>query len=357
MTASLYAIHLQATPLEVGAVMAQFGLLPMLFSVSAGRLIDNVGPRTPMLTGGVMISLGALTPFLFPSLTALYVSSALAGTGFMLFGISVQNIVGFIGRPEDRNSNFSVLALSFSASAFFGPLASGLAIDAFGHRYWFLVLALLPLVTIAAIASNLLGLPQARAHAPRATPKRLIDLLRERNVRFVFIVTALHATAWEMFQFITPIYGTQIGLSASAIGMVIASFAMATFTIRMALAVFARNVPAILLLRAAIFLAAATFALFPLVVNVVLLAALAFSLGVALGSGQPLLMALLHDTVPEGRTGEAVGLRSSIINTGQVAMPIFFGALGTVFGLAPAYWAVAAILTVGGKFGYRPGRR
>lgn len=355
VTVSLYAIHLEATPLQIGAVMALFGLLPMIFSVGAGRLIDAVGPRTPMLAGAVMVSLGALIPFLFTSLDMLYAAGALVGTGFMFYGISVQNIVGYIGRPQDRHSNFSVLALSFSASAFAGPLASGLAIDAFGHRYWFMVLALLPLATIAAVASNRLGLPQVRPYGRRAAPKRLTDLLRERKVRFVFIVTALHAIAWEMFQFITPIYGAQIGLSASAIGMVIASFAAATFAIRVVLALFARNVSAFLMLRIAIFLAAATFTLFPMVVNVALLAALAFALGVGLGSGQPLVMALLHDTVPAGRTGEAVGLRTTIINTGQVAMPIFFGAMGTAFGVAPVYWAVAFVLAAGGKFAYRRG--
>jgi MFS family permease len=352
VTVSLYAIHLQASPLEIGAVMALFGLLPMIFSVGTGRLVDSVGPRTPMLAGAVMVSLGGLIPFVFPSLQMLYAASALVGTGFMFYGISLQNIVGLIGRPEDRNSKFSVLALSFSASSFVGPLASGLAIDAFGHRYWFLVLAVVPLATIAAVASNRLGLPQVRPRSRGGAPKRLADLLRPRNMRVVFIITALHATAWEMFQFITPIYCTQIGLSASAIGMVIASFAAATFAIRVVLAFVAQKISAFVLLRAAVFLAATTFALFPLVVNVVLLAAIAFALGVGLGSGQPLVMALLHDTMPEGRTGEAVGLRTTIINTGQVAMPIFFGALGTAFGVAPVYWAVAVILAAGGKFAF-----
>ena len=332
--------------------MALFGVLPMLFSVGAGRLIDSIGPRTPMLAGAAMVAFGVLIPFLIPSLAVLYAASVLVGTGFMFYGISVQNIVGLIGKPEDRNSNFSALALSFSVSAFAGPLASGLAIDAFGHRHWFLVLALLPLATIAAVASNRLGLPRVRAHGARAAPKRLTDLLRQRSVRFVFIVTALHAIAWEMFQFVTPIYGTQVGLSASAIGVVMASFAAATFAVRVALALFARNVSAYLLLRIAIFLAAAAYALFPVVANVVLLAAVAFALGVALGSAQPMVMALLHDTVPEGRTGEAVGLRTTIINTGQVMMPLLFGALGTVFGVAPVYWVVAVVLAAGGKFAY-----
>ena len=358
VTVSLYAIHLQATPLEIGAVMALFGLVPMIFSVRAGRFIDAVGPRKPMLLGAVMVSAGVFVAFLLPSIRTLYAVSALVGSGFMFFGISVQNTVGFIGEPERRNANFSLLALSLSTSAFLGPLASGLAIDAFGHRSWFLVLALVPLVTIAALMSNRLGLHKFRRHAHVGKPKRLADLFSERKVRFVFIITALQSIAWEMFQFVTPIYGSQIGLSASAIGMVIASFALATFIVRMALTFVERNVPVFILLRSAVLLAACTYTLFPLVANAWFLAALAFALGVGLGVTQPLVMTLLHNTVPEGRTGEAVGVRSTIINTSQVAMPILFGALGTAFGVAPVYWAVAAVLAAGTKFvGAKPVRR
>ena len=353
VTVSLYAIHLGATPFTIGTVMALFGLLPMLFAVGAGRLTDRIGPRTPMLAGAVMVSLGVLMPFLYPGLAMLYVAGALTGTGFLFYQISVQNIVGFIGKPEDRPSNFSLLALSFSVSAFVGPLATGVAIDGVGHRYAFLIFALLPLATIIAIASNRLALPGPRPQSPRAAPGRIADLLRHHDLRSVFILSALHAIAWELFTFMTPIYGTQIGLSASAIGVVMASFAAATFAIRMALAFLARRVTAWRLIRITFLMAAATYAIFPLAGSLAVLVALAFVLGIGLGSSQPMVMALLHDAVPEGRTGEAVGLRATIVTTGLGTMPLLFGALGTAFGVAPVFWAVAVVLAAGSQFALR----
>jgi MFS family permease len=77
--------------------------------------------------------------------------------------------------------------------------------------------------------------------------------------------------------------------------------------------------------------------------------ALAFALGLGLGAAQPMAMALLHNAVPEGRSGEAVGLRAAIVTTSHTVMPLLFGALGAAAGITSAFWVVAAALAVGGQ--------
>ena len=79
-----------------------------------------------------------------------------------------------------------------------------------------------------------------------------------------------------------------------------------------------------------------------------MLMALSFCLGLGLGSGQPMVMALLHSYAPPGRMGEAAGVRMSLINSMAVAVPLVFGAVGTAFGLAPVLWSVGVCLTTGG---------
>ena len=105
---SLYAIHLKATPFTIGVLMGLYALLPMLFAVSMGRLTDRIGARAPMLVGSVALAASALVPYVWPSLGALYVASALIGSSFMMYHVAYQNIVGYIGRPEDRPMNFSM---------------------------------------------------------------------------------------------------------------------------------------------------------------------------------------------------------------------------------------------------------
>ncbi len=346
---SLYAIGMDASPATIGTMMALYGLLPMLFAVSTGRVIDRVGTRVPMLAGSALIAVGLIIPFAWRDLAALYAASGLIGLAFMVQQVAAQNVVGYIGRPEDRPRNFSMIALGFSTGSLIGPLIAGFGIDWIGHTNTFVLLALLPLAPVAVLTLDRLPLPRVRPKGERFASSRIIDLLRHRDLRRIFITSGLVAAGWDLFSFMMPIYGSRVGLSASLIGLVMGAFAAATLLIRMCLPFLTRRLSAWRLLHWAMMLSAATFVLFPLVQNILLLMALAFALGLALGGTQPMVMTLLHDAVPAGRTGAAVGLRTAMINGSQTAMPLVFGGLGSVFGVTPVFWAAAAGMLAGGR--------
>ncbi|OGA16429.1 MAG: hypothetical protein A3H32_08325 [Betaproteobacteria bacterium RIFCSPLOWO2_02_FULL_63_19] len=350
---SLYAIHLQGTPFTVGTLIALFGLLPMLLSLAVGRLIDRLGGRIPMLVGSVFVAAGMLLPPLVPGIATLYLVCPLIGLAYVTCHLSVQSMVGLMGKAEDRPANFSHLSMAFSVSAFLGPMFAGLSIDWLGYSSAFTILSLLPLVSAAALVTNRLKLPAPRARGDQPGKPRVADLLRHRELRSVFVVTGLHAIAWELFSFMTPVYGSQVGLSASAIGVVMASFAIASFTIRLALPYISRRITPWRLLRDTMLLAALAYALFPVMTQLALLMTLAFVLGMSLGCSQPMVMTLLHDTAPEGRTGEAVGMRATIVTTGQTLMPLLFGAVGSVLSVAAAFWATALALGLGSRVALR----
>jgi MFS family permease len=356
VTASLYAIHLGATPLTVGALMALYAMLPIFFAVSMGRWIDRIGARAPMLVGSVAIGSGAILPFLFPGMNALYAASVLIGSGFMMYQVAAQHIVGYIGKPEDRPVNFSLSALGFSISGFAGPMIAGFGIDEIGHTWTFAVLAGLPLVPIAVLGLNRLRLPQPHAHASKPDPRhRVADLLRHRDLRPVFVTSGLLAAAWDMFTFAIPVYGASIDLSASSIGLVLGAFSAATFVIRGLLPAISRRLTAWPLLAASLAIAAGSFLMFPLLRSGALLMAVSFFLGLGLGMSQPMVMSLLHNTVPQGRVGEAIGVRMTMVNFSQIAIPLMFGALGTALGMLPVFWATALLLSGGSWYAKRRG--
>ena len=87
----------------------------------------------------------------------------------------------------------------------------------------------------------------------------------------------------------------------------------------------------------------------PLVSDVRLLVALAFLLGMGLGGAQPMIMALLYNKAPPGRGGEAVGVRTLLLNFSQAGIPLMFGALGAALGMAPVFWTMAIAL-IGGAW-------
>ncbi len=356
VAASLYAIHLGATPFTVGALMALYAILPMLFAVSMGRWTDRIGARPPMLIGSVAIGSGAILPFLWSGMAALYVASVLIGSGFMMYQVAAQHIVGYIGKPEDRSVNFSLSALGFSISGFLGPMIAGFGIDDIGYTLTFAVLAAFPLVPIAVLGLDRLRLPQPHAHAaPPAPGRSVVDLLRHRDLRPVFVTSGLLAAAWDMFTFAIPVYGSSIELSASSIGLVFASFSAATFVIRGLLPAISRRLSAWPLLAASLAIAAGSFLMFPLLKSAVLLMAVAFFLGLGLGMSQPMVMSLLHNTVPQGRVGEAIGVRMTMVNISQIAIPLLFGALGTALGMVPVFWATALLLSGGSWYAKRRG--
>jgi predicted MFS family arabinose efflux permease len=196
--------------------------------------------------------------------------------------------------------------------------------------------------------------PDARA----STEKRnALELLRNPELRRVFIVTGLLASAWDVYIFVMPIYGTSIGLSASTIGFILGSFAAATIAIRLALPWLSRHVRDWWLITTTCCIACIAFALFPLVGTVPLLAAISFLLGLGLGATQPSIMSLLYATAPEGRGGEAVGIRTLVMNASHTVLPLAFGGLGAALGMTPVFWSMAGALAAGGFMANRRRRQ
>ncbi len=351
VTVSLFALSLGATPLTVGAIVSLYSLLPMFVSVAAGRMIDRVGTALPMRLSTVALVAGVGLPALWPGIASLYVAATVIGLAFMVFHIGVQNAVGAMSPPGERAVNFSWLALGFSISGFIGPTLSGLAIDHAGHRWTFAMLAafgLVPLVAIALLHPKLpRGEPEARHHGG------LKELLGKTELRRVFLVTGILAMAWDLFVFVMPIYGTSIGLSASTIGAVLGSFAAATFAIRLALPWLARRLSEWQLITSTLFIACAAYVLFPMVRTVPFIASIAFLLGLGLGASQPSLISLIQHSTPEGRLGEALGVRTMVLNVSHTLLPLFFGGIGTALGMGPVFWSMAACLGSGGLFANR----
>jgi predicted MFS family arabinose efflux permease len=249
--------------------------------------------------------------------------------------------------------NFSLSALGFSISGFAGPMIAGFGIDAFGHTATFAVLAAFPLVPTAVLGLNRLRLPQPHAHASPVGGRSVADLLRHRDLLPVFITSGLLAAAWDMFTFAIPIYGSRVGLSASSIGLVLGTFSVATFVIRGLLPAISRRLTAWPLLAMSLAIAGASFFLFPLLERAALLMAVAFLLGLGLGMSQPMVMSLLHNIVPPGRVGEAIGVRMTLVNLSQITIPLLFGALGTALGMLPVFWATALLLSAGSGYAKR----
>jgi MFS family permease len=267
----------------------------------------------------------------------------------MLLHIGMNSVIGAHGRPEQRAINFSWLALSFSVSNSTGPLVAGYAIQGFGHAWAYLVLAVFPGIGIALLLWRRKPLPRPKYIAPTGE-RRLLDLLRVAGLRRTFIISGMLATGWDLYGFLMPLYGTQLGIEPAQIGIIMSTFAVATLVVRLALQVLIRRVRQWLLIAGSMSIAASSYLLFPFVSTVPLLIALSFVLGIGMGCSQPVIMSLLYEASPPGRQSEAVGVRTTMINASQTFIPLLSGALSTALGTAPLFWVLAATLYGGAWF-------
>lgn len=347
ITVALAAISQGATPLTIGALMALYAVVPMLLAVQAGRLVDRVGPFRPVAIAGSVVAAGILLPFASHGLPMLFVTAVVVGTAFMMQHIALNHAIGSIGQPAERPVNFSWFALGYSVSGFLGPLLAGFAIDFVGISFAFVALALPPAAGTALLLWKR-GVPAGTlGPKPDAAQHRIADLLRNPRLLPVFLFSGLLASGWDLYTFVIPIYGSSIGLSASTIGIVMSSFALATFVVRLAMPSVARRLSEWTVIGAALLIAGTAYSMFPLVTRVPLLIALSFLLGLGLGCAQPMIMAALYAASPPGRQGEVVGMRTTMINASQTFMPLAFGAVGSALGLKPILWTMAAALLVG----------
>ena len=350
VTLSLLALHLQATPLTVGVLISLLAAVPLVFAVGWGRTIDRIGVRKPLLIGACLVLGALLLAAALPRIEVLFIVSAVAGSGFMLVHICVNQVAGLLGTPEQRSRNFSLLALAFSTSGFLGPTISGFAIDLIGHRLTFLLLGGSTAVGIALMLLRPIRLPAHPASVAGHERKRVGDLFRIRGLRRAFVASAVLSMAWDLFTFVTPIHGTRLGLSASVIGLILGSFGAAIFLVRLVLPAIVHRLSEWPLLIGGMFATGVAMIIFPLIDSVSLLMAVAFMLGLAIGGTQPMIMSLLYNTAPPGRGGEVVGVRTFLLNLTQAGMPLLFGVLGSTMGMTPVFWAMAAVLLLGGAY-------
>jgi len=345
---SLYAIELGAPQILIGVLVALYALFPMLLALHAGRLSDRLGMRLPMIVGSLGLAGGMLVPYLFSSLTALCASAMLIGVFHMMYNVSVQNLVGSLGSPEARTRNFSNYALAMACGSFIGPMSAGFAIDWVGHASSYRYFAALPLVPAVIMALAREGGSGRRVKSEDEQAVLSTSLLANPVLRRTLIASAVATTAQDLFQFYMPIYGHFIGLSASAIGVVLAMSGIAAFVVRIALPAMVRRWGADAVFNTSLYVSSVAFLAFPLVSSAPWLAALALVLGLGMGCAQPVTLMLIFSRAPQGRSGEALGMRITINQFMHIVVPILFGSLGTVLGVAPVFFINSLVLAGGG---------
>jgi sugar phosphate permease len=157
--------------------------------------------------------------------------------------------------------------------------------------------------------------------------------------------------AADLLNFYIPIYGHSIGLSASMIGIIIGAHSAAAFVVRLVMPKLLKLATEAQLMNYCLLASGAIYFLFPLFEQPWILAGISFLLGLSLGCGNPLSMILIYASSPQGRTGEALGLRMSLNKVIQIGVPLLFGYLGSMLGLMAVFWSNGLLLLAAARIG------
>jgi MFS family permease len=345
----LLALQQGYSAMAVGVLLALFSLTQVFMAIPAGRFTDRHGLRKPIQMSVAISVFGALAPVFFPVFPVLCFAALTTGAAAGFTVIALQRHVGRMSKdPNQLKETFSWLAIGPSVSNFIGPFFAGLLIDhagavpanAEGFRAAFIMVAILPLIAWYCI--RLVKEQPMEPVNPEHANGRVWDLLKDPLMRRLLLVNWLLSSCWDVHTFVVPVLGHERGFSASVVGTILGSFAIASALIRVILPWIARRLQEYRLLTGAMILAAAIFAIYPFFELPFAMGVCSVCLGLVLGVVQPMIMSTLHQITPSHRQGEALGLRIMAVNASSVVMPLVFGAAGAVAGVSAVFWVVGA---------------
>jgi MFS family permease len=292
-----------------------------------------------------MSLVGAALPLLSQHLAALAVSGLATGGAVSVAAVAIQREAGLMARDSgDLKRVFSWVALGPALSNMLAPVAAGLLIDHAGYRTAFAFAALLPLLAVAAAwRVPRTPLPPGRGDAVHAQ-RGAMELLRLPVLRNLLLVNVAMAACWDAHSFTVPVVGHARELSASAIGGVLGSFALAATLVRLAISTWADRIDEGRALGAALTLATAVLVVYAWLPGATGMMVGSALLGLALGAVQPMVLSTLHQAAPPNRQGQALALRMVFTNVATILMPAGFGLLAVLAGSAAPMWLMALAL-------------
>lgn len=335
-------------PAVAGALVAVFGLAQMLLSMPAGRMAERHGVKLPVIWGAVLAVFGALIAAAWPAVPGLVLAAVCEGAAIAVVVVAVQRQAGRLARnPDEVRQAFAWASFTPAASNFVGPAFAGVAIDTFGFRVAFLLLALGPMISWVVVRATL-ELPQPAAPKTQ-TRSSAWALWHDAPVRRVLMMNWFVSATWEVHGVMVPLIGHARDLSASAIGGILASIAITAALVRLLAPWLGARVREWILITGALLIAAAALTLYPFMHSALAMGACSMLLGMSIGGVQPLVMGLLHQMAPPHQRAQAVALRLILINASSISMPLLAGAAGGLVGVSSVFFVTAALMLAGAR--------
>ena len=314
---------------SVGLLLSLFSAGPMLLAWWAGGLSDRYGFHRPMGIAITLAILGGITPAIYPSLITIALGCLLTGSASSIGAIAVQRAAG---RLSDQGANlkrvFSWVAIAPAVSNAFAPVMSGVLLDQFGFVATLIIGAIIP--ASAWFVAAKVPRETIKGSGHHSSLRDAIGLLRISAYRRMLLLNLVTISSWDAHLFVVPVIGHAQSLSATQIGALLGVFSAASIVIRVIIVRWTERFKERTSMRIAVSLAMVGFFAYPWLEGFQMMLIGSACLGMSLGSVQPMLLASIHQVTPQGRQGQALGLRSMALNGINLIMPSSFGLIASL---------------------------
>lgn len=351
----LWCAHVGMSPALIGITLSARSIVPLLFSIQGGKLMDELGPRRALAAFSLVnIVLLPLYPFARSAGTLIGLE-LLTGTASAFSWMGAQTALARVARGDTGRAG--QFAFSTSLGNVGGPILVGAAWQAFGPAAAFDVIAAWAVCLLIAVmvlpGTELSPLDNtARWRLRRLLPTLSIyagalRMLRHRGVALVIFVTFVRIALYTVQMSFYAIALRYVGQSEAHIGLLIGASQMSS---GVATLIANRVGQTLRSPTLAMFAGVATgivaISLTPWLSGFAALLAAALVYGGGTGIAFPILLATLSaHTTPE-QQGTSVGLRATANRLAGLIVPVLLGTTIGLIGIGNAFLAAGTALFV-----------
>jgi MFS family permease len=359
----LYAYTFHPSPLAVGLVFSAGHVLPLLFSIHGGALLDRLGARRVML---VCTAFGALLPLLYPlspAIWALVILQMFLGLTESMGWIGAQTMIGQY--MHGKTSYAGRLSLAIRIGQLVAPPMAGAAWDLAGPWGAYGIMALW--ASGAVVCAQLLPPPPSdhasSSHPPaepstrtRAGALGLLPSLSDYVTAFRLLASpavVLIILLGAMMHFGNSVQSsfyvawlTEMGITGTAIGLLSPLAALAAALVSLLTAKLVRYISGFWIVLWSLWAAILLICITPLLGSYLVLMIVMFLRSAANGLAQPLVITLVLRGAGRANQGKAIGLRGTANRVASIITPLAMGAVAEAFGLEASFYLVGIVASI-----------
>jgi MFS family permease len=343
----------------VGIFMAVQSMMPLLFAIPLGGLIDLIGPRRSVFIGslaGVASGLLLLGGALYEQISLVVASQIINGIGSILIWTALQAAVSLSAKQrEDKSARDKILSqFSFvnSLAQLAGPTIGGFFSEYGGYTAVFILFGMMN-------AAGLLlacWLPKEGRAKNRDISFRFwttygaaFRLMRDNRAYASAIgLNAVLFILVDARMTFVPLFLSNHSFSHAQIGTLLGVAAAATMIIRPFVDILLKRMSYHLLMSLSILIGGICMVLLSLAPPFWLIAGVMFGWGICTGVNQPLALIMVSNVLDDDQLGMGMSIRSMSNRTVQGLNPVFFGSISTVMGLSFAFSGMGGCLLLFG---------